>query len=219
MREPSDKEEEARLAAEFLEEWNGDDFAEEFGQVSPGWQYVRFEADEIAISQLERTAEFWRRGYEDSSYWIDVVRSSHLSLTAAMVTALEGSAGVGAMRPRDARKVLEYLEARGVGIDPPPERTMPFLELLDAIQDQDRLHFGPALSLTEEPKRRARELDRIRGLVEHPKFTRWSIPAEDIRAVASLPKELFGPLMDAVPQRYDRERRERVALALTVIGT
>ncbi len=183
------------------------------------WPYIRIEAEDLVVAQLERLAEFRSRAQDDNSWWIDAIRSAHLCLTAAMVTALEGTAGIGAMRPKAAKKTLEWLNSHDRQTVPMPrEETLSFLELLDSIQQPGRLDCGSVVSLDNETITRAKELNWFRELIDHPKFTRWSVPIQDVDDASALPFDLIEQLINCVPQRYEAGARDRVTVALGLHG-
>ena len=202
-----------RLADEFQAWLNSED--SETHELEHLWPDLRIEAEEIAVVQIERLIEFRSRARDDKTWWLDAVRSAHLALTAAMVSALEGSSGVGAMRPKAAKKTLQWLEARDrTGMTMPREETLSFLELIEALGEPGRLQFGSAVVLGDDKQALARELNWFRELIDHPKFTRWSVPIEDVDGATALALDLIDELMGCVPQRYDPGQRRRVSAAL-----
>ena len=176
---------------------------------------VWFGAEDIAVTQLQRMAEFKERSREDESFWMDYIRSAHLALTAVMVAALEGSAGVGAMTPKAAEKTLKWLDADDRHeLEQPAEQTMFFPDLIAAIQQQGRLEYGDAIAFSEDQALHAKELNLMRGIIDHPKHTRWLVPLDNILKVTSLVTDVFEKIMNSAPHRFDKEARERVAYAL-----
>ena len=176
---------------------------------------VWFEAEDIAVTQLQRMAEFKERSREDESFWMDYIRSAHLALTAVMVAALEGSAGVGAMTPKAAEKTLRWLDADDRHeLEQPTEQTMFFTDLIAAIQQQGRLEYSEAITLSDDQALHAKELNWMRGIIEHPKHTRWLVPIESISGATCLVCDLFEKIMNSAPHRFGKEAKERVAHAL-----
>ena len=211
-----DTREEAHLAAEFLAWSHDEDTGLPIDATQP-WRDIRIEPEETAILQLERVVEFRSRALAgDTAYWLDAVRSAHLCLTAVMVSALEGSAGVGAMTPKAAGATLKYLSRPDRASLPwPREHMMPFSDLLEAVQTPGRLEIGEAVMLTDEQKVVAKLLNWLRELIDHPKFTRWSIPISDFDETTALPFALIERMMNCAPQRYGfGDARRRVASAL-----
>ncbi len=180
---------------------------------------VWFGAEDIAVTQLQRMAEFKERSRDDESFWMDYIRSAHLALTAVMVAALEGSAGVGAMTPKAAEKTLKWLDADDRHeLEQPGEQTMFFPDLIAAIQERGRFEYGDAIVLSDDQALQAKELNWMRGIVDHPKHTRWFVPVENVLDATSLVIELFEKVMNSAPQRFDKEARKRVAQALVSMG-
>lgn len=208
-----DKDEEHALAADFLE-WQDEGVSED----PPPWaDYIRLETGEIAVWQLERLAEARERARVQPWFWIDAVRSAHLALTAAMVEALEGSSGVGAMTKAAAKATLEYFDADRTagGHTPwPAERTMPFLGLLAAIQLPHRLEFSQPLRIEAEQLSELRELNDLREKIDHPKFTRWGVPIEAFDSSTRAAADLFRRVIACVPHRFGGDLSGRVTRAL-----
>ena len=148
-----DKRDEAQLAADFLAWANGEDDGIPIDATQP-WRDLRIEPEETTVLQLERVVEFRARALAgDDAFWLDAARSAHLCLTAGMVAALEGSSGVGAMTVKAAGATLAYLRHPDRAALPwPRERTMPFSDLVEAIQTPGRLEFGAKVTLTDEQK-------------------------------------------------------------------
>ena len=212
-----DKEDQALLEREYLS-WlqTGEADTHELSEL---WPDVRIEAEEIAVTQIERLVEFRERAQADKLWWLDAVRSAHLALTAAMVAALEGSSGVGAMTPKSAEKTLKWLgERERAGPTIPKEHTLPFVGLVEAIQEPDRLQFGSPVELGPGQIDILIELNWYRELIDHPKFTRWSVPVEALEEATSIALTLIEPLMSRAPAFYYRDAVVRVRAALQRAG-
>ena len=213
----SDREDQALLDKEY-QSWLESGEADTH-ELSHLWPDVRIEAEEIAVTQIERLVEFRERARDDKLWWLDAVRSAHLALTAAMVAALEGSSGVGAMTPKSAERTLEWLEKRErAGLAVPKEHTLPFVGLVEAIQKSDRLQFGSPVELSPGQLDALRELNWYRELIDHPKFTRWSVPVEALEEATTIALDLIEPVMSRAPSFYYHDALGRVRAALRRAG-
>jgi hypothetical protein len=194
------------------------DWATFFDAPVDGLLYMEIDAKLVAVSQAARLAEFVGRATGDHSFWIDAIRSVHLCLTSLMFEALEGSAGIGAMPEKLAGKHLQWLAAdRASRADQPEERTISFPELVDAIQLQDRLEYGGAVRMSAEQQSALKWLNWVRGLIDHPKHTDWSIPVLDVADQFRTLTSLIPPIVDAAGHRFNGARRKEIDTALQSI--
>jgi hypothetical protein len=177
-----------------------------------GTPWLRIDAKLVAVDQAERFAEFCLRAKDDARLLIDAIRSIHLCITAVMFEALEGSAGVGAMTEKNAKATLEWLDG-DMSKAPPEERTLTFPELVEAIQNQERLEYGPAAKLTDEQKLALKRLNWTRGIIEHPKHTDWSIPVDDVLDQLKTAMSACEAMLDATGHRLNGKARGRIAEA------
>lgn len=177
--------------------------------------YLRITSEDLVVQQLERCAEHWRAAAEDPMRLLDCVRCAHLALISAMTAALNGSAGVGALRKSSRESVLAWINT---GTGRFVEQTMSFPELLAEVQKPDALEWGAPMMLTAEQKDEAAYLDWLRKQIDHPKPTTWSVPIADTRSAILACVELVQPLMERAKHHYDADASQRVGLALAAFG-
>ncbi len=172
--------------------------------------YVDVAAERLVASQLEACAVAAERSEDDSSAMIDALRAVHLSTTSAMVVALEGSVGVGALRTTSAAKTLKWISANDFKALPPKEITLSFLELIDAVQQPGRLEFSEAIHLSDYEMFWLRELSRLRDDIEHPKPTRWSVAMCNFDECLRHAAALIVRLIPAAAQCSEATERDRI---------
>ncbi|WP_133255305.1 hypothetical protein [Phenylobacterium kunshanense] len=140
------------------------------------------------MQQAQRTAEHIEAAVTDPQRLVDAIRCAHLAFMAGLTEALSGSAGIGAFKDKLAGEHLKFL--RGERADMPSEHTLHFAELFEWAQDPDRMEWG-AIPFTEDEKQAAAELDGLRGLIDHPKPTHWSVePGQLVKVLGFVPKLL-----------------------------
>lgn len=176
---------------------------------------IRISPSQTCVGQVVRCAEHLEAAQHDPQRLVDAVRAAHLALMAAMVEALAGTAGVGAFPDRLAGDHLAYLH--GERPDMPGERTLSFGQLLDRMQLPGRLDFAPPLTLSPIQAKALAELDRLRGLIDHPKPTHWSVEAGYILRVLQAIPAVLEHCVTAMSHHYLGQSGDAVADGLARI--
>jgi hypothetical protein len=172
--------------------------------------YVHISARQTCVQQAERTAEHIEEAVIDQQRLVDAVRCAHLAFMAGLTEALSGSAGIGAFKDKLAGEHLKFL--RGERADMPGEHTLHFADLFEWAQDPDRMEWG-AIPFTEDEKGAVAELDGLRGLIDHPKPTHWSVePAQLVKVLGFVPK-LLEKCVAAAFHHYVDGEGEKVQVA------
>lgn len=131
----------------------------------------------------------------DLGRWFFAVTDIHQALTAALVSALSGTMGIGALVPRDQAAWIERLDATGEGPFP-RERIAPFAQLVERAQDPVYANnMGGTLVLTAQHQKDLIALNTFRDDLAHVKPRSWSLE------VAGLPR-IVGAAAAALDQLY-----------------
>jgi hypothetical protein len=147
-----------------------------------GQGYIRFDERSDVIASIELCSILTPLIKQDPLFWKWLIVAAHNGLYGSLVCVLSGTAGVGALTPKSASKVLDYLETNRGPF--PEERLETFAELLRRAQDRDRMSYlgGQPLTLTDSEKRDLNSLNELRRGLVHFTPKGWSIE------VAGLPR-------------------------------
>jgi len=173
-------------------------------------QWVDISAEEIACRQLQMAAEHLDRASDDPFELTSAVRCAHLATVAIMTAALSGSAGVGALEQKARAAALKELGDGRIAFD---ERVMPFRELLQAVQEDGRLEWGPPVTLNNEQRTWLARLNGYRELIDHPKPTGWLLSAPDLAASVAAAARLFDDVKTRLPYQLDARQRRMASVA------
>jgi hypothetical protein len=160
--------------------------------------YARTSPALIAVHAIERAADEMAAAVRGNvERWWFAIPDTHRALTAALVQALSGTAGIGVLCDRDAQAWMKYFEDSRSD----PNTKVPregfvaeFGELLSRAQDpQRRNDMHGTLVLTEGQCEDLGRLNACRDRLEHPKPSSWSLE------VAGLPR-ILGTAAQALDQ-------------------
>ncbi|MCR5875691.1 hypothetical protein LRS10_16875 [Phenylobacterium sp. J426] len=174
--------------------------------------YVHITPELTCAAQTLRVAEHLEAAASDPQRLVDAVRCAHLAIMAACTVALTGTAGVGAYSDKLAAKHLKFMG--GEIPDMPEDHTLPFAALFQRVQEPDRMDFSGPLTFTEHERKAARTLDWLRGLIDHPKATSWSVERDTFAVVLAAFPTMLEKCMGAAGHRYLDGPDEDVARGL-----
>jgi hypothetical protein len=187
--------------------------------------YARTSPALLAMHACERAAAEYKAAMSgEAARWFFAITDMHQALTAALVEALSGTAGIGALPKKHQKQWLDYFNARNAtDIEPPAEdRVVTFGELLDRACDTANVHdMHGTLALTENEKRDLLRLNDFRNDLAHVKPRGWSLE------IAGLPR-IFGAAAKAMRQLFDmvhlrlhleEDQSERAERAIDAIAT
>jgi hypothetical protein len=175
--------------------------------------YVHISPYLICAGQALRCAEHIEAAAADRQRLLDAIRCGHLAVMAALTEALSGTEGIGAFPDKKAAEHLAFM--RGERPDMPGEFTLTFSQLVERAQERGRMRFAERLICTDGEARALAELDRLRGLIDHPKPTYWSIEVRQVVAVLEYLPGLLDRCVAAARHRYQEGADTDVDEALT----
>lgn len=176
--------------------------------------YIHISARQTCLQQAERTAEHLEAAVTDPQRLVDAIRCAHLAVMAGLTEALSGSAGIGAFNDKLAGEHLKFM--RGERANMPGDHTLRFADLFEWVQDPDRMEWG-AIPFTEDEKKAGAELDNLRGLIDHPKPTHWSVDPSQLINVLRFVPELLEKCTAAAFHHYVDGEGERLQAVATRI--
>ncbi len=134
--------------------------------------HVRFEEEEDAVAALELVATVSAILKQSPSLWKWMVMGMHNALQGAMVLALQGTDGCGALRDKSQERNRKWLASPE---GPQPKVIMAdYGTLLYRVQDAE-LMGGPPLTISVEDWERLERLNNLRREFVHFNPKKWSI--------------------------------------------
>lgn len=149
--------------------------------MDPEREYIRFDERDDVVASMDLVALSAEKVNAEPRYWKWLIIGAHSALQGALVCALSGTSGTGALTDKSARAVLDRIQA-GHG-DWPSERLADFKILLRWGCDPQRMsNFGGSpLQLSEGQLRDLHKLhDSFRNQFSHFRPTGWSIEASGL---------------------------------------
>ena len=159
-----------------------------------GW-LATSERDDV-IESLVELALSLRRARQQPASWKWAIIAAHSALQGALVVALSGSAGIGALTEKSAGEVLDWVEKTrgGKPAKAPVERLADFMELVDRAQKGDGLSMGQfggrPLTLTAGEVKDLGRLNGFRNRFVHFKPSAWRIELEGLPRIVGLADSL-----------------------------
>ena len=186
-------------------------------------EYVHISPQRTCAQQARRCAEHLEAAPEDGDRLLDAVRCGHLALMGGMVTALSGSAGIGAYPDKLAAKHLEQMQTRtDETLELPQAYTLAFKDLFARLQEPDRLEFSTPALFSAVEQARALALDGLRQKIDHPQIISWSVPRGEFYDALRVVPVVLEFCRGSAPQRFLddhgeilREALARFAIALS----
>jgi hypothetical protein len=178
--------------------------------------YVRFNEQEDAVAALELVAQLSGQLQSNPSLWKWVITAAQNAMQGAMVLALSGTDGCGALSQKSERLNRAWLQAGMEG--PQPHVFMAnFDTLLDRTGDAARMGGKPLL-LTEEEKGNLKRLNSLRGDFAHFNPKGWSIELDLLLSLMPITLSAVEAILTAphgVRRELPEDLQERVATAFS----
>jgi hypothetical protein len=134
--------------------------------------YVRFDEREDAVVALELVASVSRDLKENAALWKWMVLGMQNAMQGAMVLALAGTDGCGALGDKSQEQIRAWLQKpKG----PQPKEIMAEYSVLLSRVQQAELMDGPPLEVSVEECERLERLNRLRRNFAHFNPQGWSI--------------------------------------------
>lgn len=150
--------------------------------------YCHFDEFEDAVLSVELAAEKFQSVQTNPTSWKWVIIAMQNAVQGAMVLALAGTDGCGALFPKSQKQNREWLQ------NPTPDRlprTMAdFKTLLDRIQKPELLE-GPVPHLSEEDCRNLQRLNELRRQFAHYNPTGWGIELQYMLNIMPVAANVF----------------------------
>jgi hypothetical protein len=177
--------------------------------------FCRFDEFEDAVLSIELAAEKFSQSKGNPTQWKWVIIGMQNALQSAMVLALAGTDGCGALYPKSQKQNRAWLE------NPTPERPRQdmanYSTLLARIQRPELLE-GPVLSLSKEDCRNLERLNELRRQFAHYNPTSWGIELQYMLNIMPIAAKLFEHLTETqgrpnIHFTLDQKGRMRRSLA------
>ena len=145
--------------------------------------YIRFNEFTDAICSVQLVADLVQPVKRRPLLWKWIVVGAHNALQGAMVCALSGTDGTGALSKDSRIAMLNYLQSAQRGVNPPREFLADFSSLLRWVQQEKRMVDGVPLRLSAQQRERFRKLNALRRGFAHYTPKGWSIEATGLPTI------------------------------------
>lgn len=150
--------------------------------------FCRFDEFEDAVLSVELAAEKFRIVQTCPALWKWVIIAMQNALQGAMVLALAGTDGCGALYPKSQKQNREWLQ--NPTPTRPPRRMADFDTLLARIQRPELLE-GPVPKLSEDDCRNLERLNELRRQFAHYNPTGWGIELQYMLNIIPVAANVF----------------------------
>lgn len=177
--------------------------------------FCRFDEFEDAVLSIELAAEKFVQVKNSPALWKWVILAMQNAVQGAMVLALAGTDGCGALYSKSQKQNREWLQTP---TQERPRRDMAnYKTLLERIQRPERLE-GPVPSLSEEDCRNLERLNELRRQFAHYNPTVWGIELQYMLNIMPVAADIFEHLTETqgrpnIHFTLDQKRRMRRSLA------
>lgn len=177
--------------------------------------FCHFDEFEDAVLSIELAAEKFSEVQNSPTMWKWVIIATQNAVQSAMVLALTGTDGCGALYPKSQKQNREWLQ------NPTPERPRrgmaDYNTLLARIQRAELLQ-GPVPLLSKEDCRNLERLNELRRQFAHYNPTAWGIELQYMLNIMPVAADVFEHLTETqerpnVHLTSDQKRRIRRSLA------
>jgi hypothetical protein len=177
--------------------------------------FCRFDEFEDAVLSIELAAEKFSEVQNSPTLWKWVIIAMQNAVQSAMVLALAGTDGCGALYPKSQKQNREWLQ------NPTPERprrAMADYNTLLAWIQQAELLQGPVPPLSEEDCRNLERLNELRRQFAHYNPTGWGIELQYMLNILPVAADVFEHLTETqgrpnIHFTLDQKRRMQGSLA------
>jgi hypothetical protein len=150
--------------------------------------FCRFDEYEDAVLSVELAAEKFQRVQTNPTQWKWVIVAMQNAVQGAMVLALAGTDGCGALYPNSQRECRDWLQ------NPTPMepriRMADYNTLLSRIQRPELLE-GPVPQLSEEDCQNLKRLNELRRQFAHYNPMGWGIEIQFMLSLIPVAANLF----------------------------
>lgn len=187
---------------------------------SRSWEsdYVHFDEYEDAVLAIELAAEKFGTVQERPTEWKWIVLAMQNALQSAMVLALSGTDGCGALALDSQKTNRRWLE------NPTPNRPRQhmadFTTLLSWVQKEERLQ-GPPAAFSEKEKLDLSRLNILRRQFAHYNPTSWGIELKYLHDIVPAAIKLFEHLTTTQPRpmmNFTEGQKSRLRRAIAAIS-
>jgi hypothetical protein len=179
--------------------------------------FCGFDEFEDAVLSIELAAEKFSEVQNSPTPWKWVIIAMQNAVQGAMVLALAGTDGCGALNPKSQKQNREWLQ------NPTPKRPRramaDYKTLLAWIQRADLLQ-GPVPSISEEDYRNLERLNELRREFAHYNPTCWGIELQymlNIMPVAADVLEHLTTTQGRPNIHFTEDQRQRMRMSLATI--
>jgi hypothetical protein len=175
--------------------------------------YIRFDEVDDVLASLRLLAELGPKLSSEAWSWKWAIIAAHNGLQGALVCALSGTAGVGALDEHSASAMLDWLEKHSG--DPPKERLASFNTLVERGCSSERMSYlgGAPLSLSRQQTKDLRRLnDNFRNNFAHFTPKGWSIERVGLPRIILAAVDAIQHLMKQPQVAYKLEEAQRCDL-------
>jgi hypothetical protein len=177
--------------------------------------YCHFDEFEDAVLSIELTSEKFSGAQTSPTLWKWVILGMQNALQSAMVLALAGTDGCGALKLNSQKKNREWLQ----NLTPVrPRMEMENFDTLLAWIQEAKLLEGPVPLLSEEDRTNLKRINQLRRRFAHYNPTGWGIEVQYMLNIMPAAIDLFEHLTTTQgrPNMHftaDQNRRMRRSLA------
>lgn len=164
-------------------------------------KYIRFDERLDVVASFELLALLAPRVKKSPVHWKWLIVAAQSAIQGALVCALSGTAGTGALQKALQADWLNWFDNRQG--QPPKERLASFGELLKWVCDADRMldSGGKSIELTAIQKRDLNKLhDNLRNEFSHFSPKGWCIEAAGLPRIIATAVDIAEGLMLQQPQ-------------------
>lgn len=177
-------------------------------------EYIYFDEYEDAVVAIELVGSQSVDLQEKPRQWKWIIVGMQNAVQAAMVLALSGTDGCGALSPKSQKANRAWLQQ--LSPNRPPTRMAEYDELLKRIC-QPELVQGPLPDLSEEDRRNLERLNELRRQFAHYNPTAWGIELDYMLKIMPVALNLFEFLTTTQGRpniHFTEEHRVRMQRAL-----
>ncbi|MCK1301980.1 hypothetical protein IVB33_11185 [Bradyrhizobium sp. 24] len=179
--------------------------------------FCHFDEFEDAVLSIELAAEKFSEVQTSPTMWKWVIIAMQNAVQGAMVLALTGTDGCGALYPKSQKQNREWLR------NPTPERprrAMADYNTLLAWIRRAELLRGPVLLLSAEDCRNLERLNELRRQFSHYNPTGWGIEAQYLLNIMPVAADVFEHLTETQERpnvHLTSDQKRRIRRSLTAV--
>jgi hypothetical protein len=179
--------------------------------------FCHFDEFEDAVLSIELAAEKFSASQSSPTLWKWVIIAMQNALQGAMVLALSGSDGCGALYPKSQKQNREWLE--NLTPNRPPTQMADYNTLLAWIQRAEFLE-GPVPVVSEEGYQNLRRLNQLRRQFAHYNPTGWGIDLQYMLNIIPVATDVFEHLTTTQGRpniHFSADQKQRMRRSIAAI--